>query len=219
MNQSILQSAQLPRCAGDPATAGSQSEAVSRLFSELKHLLAREDGLTNVLIAARLLPLTGLRRFASRRRNYRPLSHSFLREQLGSSLMETAVLLPVLVLLLAGAVDYGRGFFAAIEVSSAAESGAMYGTSNPTDNAGIVSMAKLDAKDVSGLNVNASYGCQCADGTGVVVSCATTIVCSNNVIRYVDVSTSATYSTIIPYPLIPSSFTLKGHSRMRMSPN
>ena len=219
MTYHFLQSARPRRRAGDPATAGSQSGSFAPAASEWNPLHSQRDGFCTVLISARLLPLTGLRRSFTRTRRRQAVRLSFLREQLGSSLIETTVLLPVLLLLLVGAVDYGRGFFAAMEVSSAAESGAMYGTTNPTDGAGIISMAQMDAKDVSGLNVSSSYGCECADGTGAVLNCATTLICTNNVIRYVDVSTSANYSPILPYPLIPSSFPLTGHSRMRMSPN
>lgn len=219
MNSSILQSAQLYGYADAPATAGSQFECFAQAGHDRQHTRSGDRGFRKALISARLLPLTGTRRAYTRTTGSRASYLLFLGEQLGSSLMETTLLLPILVLLLVGAVDYGRGFFSAMEVSSAAEAGAMYGTTNPTDTAGITTMAQMDAKDVSGLNVSASYGCECADGTGIVVSCATTLVCTNNVVRYVDVSTSANYSPILPYPLIPSSFALKGHSRMRMSPN
>ncbi len=210
MNLLTSQSTPLYGRVGEPAKAGSKPRLSTSASRELNQSRLRKGGVVSALISVRLLPLTG---------KFRSARQTFLREQLGSSLMETAVVLPLLVLLLVGSVDYGRGFYTAIEVSSAAESAAMYGTTNPTDVAGIASMAKLDAKDIATLNVTASYGCECADGSGAVVSCLTAVVCSDNAIRYVDVSTSTLYTPIIPYPLIPSSFTLSGHSRMRMSSN
>ena len=194
MRQTIHLLTRLRRRLSDPATAGSQSGNTRSALRESQRLRSRESAFVSALICFRLLPLTG--RLHSHKR-------SFLRESYGSSMLETAVMIPVLVLLLVGAVDYGRGFYAAIEVSSAAESAAMYGTSKPTDTAGMVSMAKLDAKDVSTLNVNAAYGCECADGTGAVVSCVSAIVCSNNAVRYVDVWTTAVYTPLLPYPAIP----------------
>src|ERR1700761_3630081 len=138
-----------------------------------------------------------------------------LRAEDGAPLVELALLLPMLLLLLVGAVDYGRGYYAAIEVSSAAESGALYGTLNPSDKAGMVAMAKLDAADVSGLTATAVYGCECSDGSTSSASCAASIVCSSNVVKYVQVTTSATYTPILPYPGIPSNLNLTRTVRLR----
>ena len=44
------------------------------------------------------------------------MPHSVLRRVEGSALIELALLLPVFLLLFIGTVDFGRGFFAAIEV-------------------------------------------------------------------------------------------------------
>ncbi|MBE7159246.1 MAG: pilus assembly protein, partial [Rhodospirillales bacterium] len=62
-------------------------------------------------------------------------------------MVELALLLPLLLLLLVGAVDLGRAFYVAIEVSSAASAGAVYGTQNPTDTAGMQNAAALNAPD------------------------------------------------------------------------
>ena len=51
----------------------------------------------------------------------------------GSSLVEVALVLPMMLLLLVGSVDFGRGYYAAMEVSSAANAGACYGVQEPTD--------------------------------------------------------------------------------------
>lgn len=138
-----------------------------------------------------------------------------IRKDDGAPLIELALLLPVLLLLLVGAVDYGRGYYAAIEVSSAAESGALYGTLNPSDTAGMISMAKLDAADVSGLSATAAYGCECSDGSNASANCVATPACSSNVVKYVQVTASANYSPILPYPGIPSSISLSRTVRLR----
>jgi Flp pilus assembly protein TadG len=139
-----------------------------------------------------------------------------LREDHGSNIIELALLLPVLLLLLAGAVDFGRGWYVAIEVNSAAHAGALYGSQNPTDISGMTKAAQLDVPDMPGMTVNATYACECYDGTPA--SCGTEPdSCSDdgNFVYAVTVNTTATYTPIVSYPGIPSSFTLKGQSIMR----
>jgi Flp pilus assembly protein TadG len=50
----------------------------------------------------------------------------------GQALVETALVLPILVMLLLLAVDLGRVFFATIELRNAAHEASMYGGTNPT---------------------------------------------------------------------------------------
>jgi Flp pilus assembly protein TadG len=50
----------------------------------------------------------------------------------GQALVETALVLPILVLLLLLAVDLGRIFFTTIELRNAAHEASMYGGTNPT---------------------------------------------------------------------------------------
>jgi len=53
------------------------------------------------------------------------------RRERGQSLVETAVVLPILLLLLAAAVDFGRAFDAYIVLTNAAREGARFGSTNP----------------------------------------------------------------------------------------
>jgi TadE-like protein len=139
------------------------------------------------------------------------------RQQEGSSIVETAFLMPVLLLICAGAVDFGRAYFLAIEVSSAAQAGAVYGSQAIGDTAGMISAAKLDAPDVSGLVVTPSYGCECYDGSSISANCAAApAACSgNNYVNFAHVMTSASYTPIFPYPGIPSSILLTGNAYLR----
>src|ERR1700690_4066001 len=107
----------------------------------------------------------------------------------GSSLVEVAIAVPMLMLVLAGAIGFGRAYYLAHEVSGAAEAGAVYGSQNITDTAGMVNVAKLDAPNVSGLNTpTATWGCECSDGSQRSVSCAVTPSgCSANVVYYATV--------------------------------
>jgi Flp pilus assembly protein TadG len=140
---------------------------------------------------------------------------SWLDGDNGSSILETAIILPVLILLLLGAIDFGRAYYVVIEVSSAAHAAALYGAQNFADTTGMVTAATSDASDLSTLATTATYGCECSDGSSSVALCASTPVCTYSVVYYVQVNTTATYNPIFNYPGILGTLTLRGQARMR----
>ncbi|RXS93900.1 pilus assembly protein [Silvibacterium dinghuense] len=135
----------------------------------------------------------------------------------GSSLLETALVMPILLLLMAGAIDFGRAYSIAIEVESAAHAGALYGVQNPSDTAGMADAVKADAPNLAALTTTATYGCECFDGSQSSTNCVTVPVsCSGeNYVNYAQVSASDTYTPIFPYPGIPSSIVLQKTVEMR----
>lgn len=134
----------------------------------------------------------------------------------GSSILETALVMPVLLVLVMGTVDFGRAYYVAIEVASAAHAGAVYGIQNPTDTAGMEAASKLDAPDISALTPVATYGCECSDGSAAVASCTAPPACTYNYVNYVSVTTTTIYTPLVPYPGIPHSLTLTSTARMRV---
>jgi Flp pilus assembly protein TadG len=137
----------------------------------------------------------------------------------GSSLVEVAVFLPVLLTLLLGIVDFGRAYYQANEVAAAAHAGALFGSQNPSDTSDMETVANDNAPDVSGVSSTAAWGCECSDGTSASVSCATTPSCSGTTeVYYVKVTTTATYSPLIPWPKFGSSYTLSSAVEMRATP-
>jgi Flp pilus assembly protein TadG len=151
--------------------------------------------------------------------NWTGLIAKALRCEVGSSLVELALVLPVLFLLLLGVFDFGRAYYLAIEISQAAHSAALYGSQNPTDTTGMQYAAVADASDVPNFtisSVTATYGCECSDGSLAVAGCTANPSCGTmNVVDYVQVNTSTSYSALFPYPGIPSPLTLRGSARMR----
>ena len=134
----------------------------------------------------------------------------------GSSLVELALVSPVLLLVLLGAVDFGRAYYMAMEVAGAAHAAAEYAVQSPTDTTGIQAAATDDAPDVPNLTVaTPTYGCECSDGTGYSANCSTTPTCTNNYVSRVRVTVSATYSPWFPWPGIPSSVPLSNSATMR----
>jgi hypothetical protein len=60
-----------------------------------------------------------------------PRHHDRTRRSRGQSVAEFAVVLPIMLLILAGAVDLGRVFYAYVAVENAAKEGALYGARHP----------------------------------------------------------------------------------------
>lgn len=60
-----------------------------------------------------------------------------LTTERGQSLVELAVTLTILLILLAGTVDFGRAFFVWLTLRDAAQEGAAYGSIDPTNEAEI----------------------------------------------------------------------------------
>src|SRR5579872_2840396 len=82
---------------------------------------------------------------------------SSLRSESGQSLLEMAIITPILVLLVLGAIEIGRYAELSIVVVNAARAGAQYGAQNlaaAADSAGITSAAENDAQNIQGLTVN-----------------------------------------------------------------
>lgn len=88
----------------------------------------------------------------------------------GQSLVELALSFTLILLVLAGAVDFGRAFFAVIALRDAAQEGVIYASVHPSDVAGIeqrvqessdapINMVNIPATDIDiTYNINgASY--------------------------------------------------------------
>ena len=138
-----------------------------------------------------------------------------IHSESGSSLVEMAVIMPVLTLLLFGVVDFGRAYYLTIELAGAARAGAMYGSQYPTDSSGVTNATTLNAPDVPGIGSSNSWGCECSDGSGRTASCTSTPSCTANVVYYVTVKATASYTPLFPWPGVPSPISLSGSSTMR----
>jgi Flp pilus assembly protein TadG len=137
------------------------------------------------------------------------------RSEEGASLVEVGLVLPTLLFIVLATVDFARGYYFANEVAGGARAGAVYGTTSPTDSTGISNAVKTNAKDVSDISASSSWGCECSDGTSASASCSSAPSCSANIVYYVKVTATASYTTMIPWTGIPSSLTLSSTSEMR----
>lgn len=62
----------------------------------------------------------------------------------GQALVEFALVLPVMILILLVAIDFGRLFFSYVQITNAAREGAAYGISSPNDSSGIDARARQE---------------------------------------------------------------------------
>lgn len=125
------------------------------------------------------------------------------RKSRGQSLVEFAVVLPVLTLIFAAAVDFGRAFTAYIAISSAAREGAAFGmltTANSNNGAGISSAATGESGAIWGT-------------TPTVISSVGTDSTGN---RYVQVTVSYVFDPIMAVAPIGGNRTMTRTVRMRV---
>jgi len=129
--------------------------------------------------------------------------------------VELALTAPVLIMLMLGVVDFGRVYFAQVSVTNAARDGADYASQSATraaDANGIKAAALNDTGDLlhtSGTNptVTVTTGTD-AQGPG----CSRAGGC-----MYADVKVHYTFTTIFPWPGLPSSMSVDRTVRARVA--
>jgi Flp pilus assembly protein TadG len=133
----------------------------------------------------------------------------------GSALVELALISPLLLLLLAGVLNYGFALRTATAVATAAQAGARYGSTGPAqanDAAGIRAAALNSAPNISGITVNSTVSCQCPGGGAV--SCSGSCG-SGKMLMYVQVAASANAATFFSYTGLPFAGTVQAKATMR----
>lgn len=153
----------------------------------------------------------------------------FIRRSEGGALVELAVSLPILVMILAGTVDFARVFNMSVSLTNAARAGAQYGAysvANSGDTATMQTTA-TSSTNISGVAANASRTCMCATDAGVFsatspsannCSAAASVACpTGHVVITVTVTTSKTFSTLMSVlPGVPSSINLVRSATLRV---
>jgi hypothetical protein len=149
------------------------------------------------------------------------------RDDRGTSLLEMALLTPVLLLILLGVIEIGRYAELSIVVANAARAGVQYGAQNlatAADSTGIQNAALNDGQNIPGLQVNPP-----ADGyLGGYVLCGCSAVpppdstcpavnCGSHGLVYVQVDATGTFSSLFHYPGIPSSITVNSTAQMQVA--
>lgn len=119
------------------------------------------------------------------------------RRSRGQALVETALILPILLILVMGVIDIGRVIFAHVQLQEATHEGALYGAYNPNPTSAVQTRvtSSSDAEWVSGATVTVTCTSSPAPG---------------------QVTVSSTYSLTLLTPMIPD---LLGVSAVPLSAN
>lgn len=144
------------------------------------------------------------------------------RSQAGTALLEFVLALPLLMLLLLGAVEIGRYAYFAIQVGNAARAGVQYGAQNGVtalDSTGIVNAAKADGNtSIAALNVSPANYCECWNGSsGSAATCTGTCPSGSHLVEYVQVTVSGSVDPLFHYPFLPSTLTVSNTATMRIA--
>ena len=137
----------------------------------------------------------------------------FPRSERGGAMVELAVVLPVLILIAVGVMDYGRVYFTSIAVANAARAGAEWGAQGgggafSTNTAGIQAFAQNDGSEVGTITIASSRVCRCG---ATVVTCSTGSDCGGGygpAAEFVEVTATKTVPLLLKYPGIPTSITV-----------
>jgi Flp pilus assembly protein TadG len=151
----------------------------------------------------------------------RPVILSWWRSLLchcgGNAAIELAVLAPPLILLAVGTVDYGLAIYNQIEVQNAAQAGAEYALKYGYTITGISGAVTAATPLAVSATPAPAQSCGCPSGTSITpATCGTNCPSGFAAGSYVTVNAQATYTTLVPYPGIASSYTLTASSTVRM---
>lgn len=144
------------------------------------------------------------------------------RGEAGLALVEFALIVPLLMMLLVGAVETGRYMYYSILVGNAARAGVQYGSLsyfNANDSAGISAAAKADGQNVSGLTATGGLVCSCWNGSGAApLDCSkqSCPLAGYDRLVYVQVTASMQLSPLFSYPGLPSTYTISRQATMRV---
>jgi Flp pilus assembly protein TadG len=133
-------------------------------------------------------------------------------------MVELAVVLPLLILLAIGVMDYGRVFFTSITVANAARAGAEWGAQNQANSvktSDLENFAKLDGAEAGTLVVTSSRTCKCG---GTDFPCATTPSCAGYGVPrvYIAVTVTKDVALLIKYPGLPTTVTIARTATFRL---
>ncbi len=130
------------------------------------------------------------------------------RHRGANAAIEMALIAPTLVFVAVGMADYGMAIHRRMQVQHAAQAGAEFAMRNSFNSAAIAS-AVTNATTSPGITAEPAPAetCGCASGS-TIAPAACGSVCAGGLTAgvYVSVSAQGAYTTIMPYPGIPASF-------------
>jgi Flp pilus assembly protein TadG len=152
------------------------------------------------------------------------MTRTFFRSQRGTSMVEFALVAPVLAFLLVGLVDVGRYTYYAIVASHAARAGVQYGSQNlitaadvniNNANSRAAGAATADAQNLPSFTVHAAIVCTNNSQSSPCPASNTNFTPPAGLVYFVRVQVSGTFTPLIAYPGI-SSIPINATTMMRV---
>ena len=145
---------------------------------------------------------------SARRRKLRGLAQA----KEGISTIEFALVATMLCWFVLGIIDLGVGFWEDMQVGNAARAGAEYAVSTLNPTSAQIQTAVTSATALTGLTATPAptHSCYCADASAGLTSatCGNTCASGGTAQHYWAISAQKSYSTIFPWPGLPSPVTL-----------
>lgn len=132
----------------------------------------------------------------------------------GAAAAEAALILPVLTMVVLGCVDFGRFAYTYIAVKNAARAGAAYGIMN-NYTTGEVATWQNQIQEAARDEMEGQTGYVRANLTTISEGVPEMTGGQPNGYRRVRVAARYPFTTIVPWPGIPSSLTLQGRIEIR----
>jgi Flp pilus assembly protein TadG len=147
-------------------------------------------------------------------------SGRFGSDESGATAVEFGFVAAILCFLLVGLIDFGMGYWQKMQVGNAARAGVQYAMVNGWNQTEI-STAVTGATALSSIAASPAptqaCGCPSASSGIVAASCGASCTGGGTAGTYVTVNASATYSTLLSYPGIASTFALTATNTLRIN--
>lgn len=145
----------------------------------------------------------------------------FRADERGMAAVEFGLVAAILCFMFIGATDFGMGYWKKLQVGNAARAGAEYAMAQGWNQTAI-SSAVTNATTMSSVSASPAptQSCGCpSTGSGIVAATcgASCGAGSGTAGTYVTVSASATYTTLLSYPGIASSFSFAATNTVRIN--
>ena len=143
------------------------------------------------------------------------MRHRRLRNDDGNAAVEFALLVPVLILLVAGLIDFGRAYFTKMQLENAARAGAQYGLLHGGDDLATIQDVVRQASEVptANLTVSTTNFCACPDGTAQV--CSTGDCGGFKPGSYIGINAQTAFVPIFPFANSSRPATITGTALVR----
>jgi Flp pilus assembly protein TadG len=136
------------------------------------------------------------------------------RSQEGSTLVELALILPVLTLMLLCVLDANMVVQGSMTVTDSTRAAAQYAALSNSTLSGVVAAAKNAAAGIPGYNVTASDSCTCGSSAGSS-ACSNGTCGSGTPIKYVTITATATLPILFSVKGFPASIPVRSVMRVR----